>query len=156
MKPKSFSGGKPALDPLQFFTGNTSSTGVRENRAGDPVERVTTQTHAKFVGETLRMEQDLQFGSGKTSHRSWQLRRLDEHHFEGTANDVPGVIHGEAYGDVFHWEFPLELSPGNPLTRIRMSQWMYLQPDGRTLVNHTTISKAGLVVGQVTEQFHHL
>jgi len=30
---------------------------------------------------------------------------------------------------------------------------MYLQPDGKTMLNHTTISKAGLVVSQVTEQF---
>jgi hypothetical protein len=34
-----------------------------------------------------------------------------------------------------------------------MSQWMYLQPDGKTMVNHSTIRKFGIVVAQVTEQF---
>jgi len=34
-----------------------------------------------------------------------------------------------------------------------LTHFMYLQPDGKTMLNHTTISKAGLVVSQVTEQF---
>jgi hypothetical protein len=34
-----------------------------------------------------------------------------------------------------------------------MSQRMYLQPDGKTMVNHSTIRKFGIVVAQVTEQF---
>jgi len=64
-----------------------------------------------------------------------------------------GAARGEAYGNVFHWSFRLALSPGNPLGNVRMTQWMYLQPDGRTMVNHTTIRKLGIVVAQVTEQF---
>ena len=30
---------------------------------------------------------------------------------------------------------------------------MYLQPDGRSMINHTTIRKLGFLVAQVTEQF---
>lgn len=64
-----------------------------------------------------------------------------------------GAAHGTAHGPVFHWAFTLAVSPGNPLSHVRMSQWMYLQPDGRTMVNHTTITKAGIMLRQVTEQF---
>jgi hypothetical protein len=64
-----------------------------------------------------------------------------------------GTASGEAHGNVFHWSLTLALSPGNPLANVRMSQWMYLQPDGRTLLNHSTIRKFGVVVAQVTEQF---
>lgn len=30
---------------------------------------------------------------------------------------------------------------------------MYLQPDGRTMLNHTTIRKFGIVVAEVMEEF---
>lgn len=153
MAPSEFAQQRPVFDPLEYFTGHTVSTGVLENRGGAPTQRVTTETVGSLIGDTLHLEQDLTFSGGKKQHRSWKIRRLDAHHFEGEANDIRGKIRGEAYGNVFHWSFVLELSPGNPLANLRMSQWMYLQPDGRTMLNHTTIRKAGIVVAQVTEQF---
>ncbi|MDQ3198824.1 MAG: DUF3833 domain-containing protein [Verrucomicrobiota bacterium] len=152
MKVAEFESGRPLLDPAQFFSGRTSSFGVMENRGGAPTKRVTTQTSGNWEGETLHLEQELQIGD-LAHHRSWQIRKVDAHHYEATANDMVGSARGEAYGNVFHWEFTLKLSPGNPLANVRMSQWMYLQPDGRTLINHSTIRKFGIVVAQVTEQF---
>ncbi len=147
-----FESGRPLLDPTQYFTGETSSSGVLENRGGAPQEPVTTQTVGRWVDGTLLLEQELQIG-GKKQHRSWRIRKLDANHFEATANDMVGTARGEARGNVFHWSFTLALSPGNPLSRVQMSQWMYLQPDGRTLLNHSTIRKFGIVVAQVTEVF---
>lgn len=148
-----FKGGSPEFQPTQFFTGQTSSFGVMENRGGMPKQVVKTQTTGRWEGNTLRLEQDLTFGESKPQHRSWRIRKLDAHRYEATANDIVGSVHGEAYGNVFHWSFTLALSPGNPLANVRMSQWMYLQPDGKTMVNHSTIRKFGIVVAQVTEQF---
>ncbi len=34
-----------------------------------------------------------------------------------------------------------------------MSRWMYLEPDGRSMINHTTIRKLGFLVARVIEQF---
>ncbi|MEY3894885.1 MAG: hypothetical protein RLZZ214_404 [Verrucomicrobiota bacterium] len=156
MRPSDFAAGTPSFDPLRFFTGETTSNGVRENRRGQPVAQVFTATSGKMTGDILHLEQDLRFISGAkitTSHRSWQLRKTGSHTYQGTANDIIGTATGEAHGNAFHWSFPLALSPGNPLTTIRMSQWMYLQPGGETMLNHTTISKAGIVVSQVTETF---
>lgn len=141
------------MDPLNYFTGEASSIGFLENRRGTPTQQVTTHTIGRMQSGTLHLEQDLAFSDGKKQHRSWQMRRIDARNFEATANDIVGIVHGQAGGNVFHWSFVLELSPGNPLTRVRMSQWMQLQPDGRTLLNHSTITKAGIVVAQVTENF---
>ena len=153
LKPTDFAEGRPLLDPVSFFSGHTKSAGVLENRDGAPTQRVETETNGHVSAGVLALEQELRFSDGKKQHRSWRIRRMDEHHFEATANDVVSVARGEAYGNVFHWELGLMLSPGNPLANVRMSQWMYLQPDGRTLLNHTTIRKFGVVVAQVTEQF---
>ena len=152
MKVSDFANERPLLDPVDYFTGKTASSGVRENRGGAPQEMVKTWTSGSRQGEVLVLEQDLQLGQTK-QHRSWRIRRLDAHHFSATANDLVGTATGEAYGNVFTWSFTLALSPGNPLANVRMTQWMYLQPDGRTLVNHSTIRKLGIVVAQVTEEF---
>jgi hypothetical protein len=153
MKMSDFAEGRPRFDPVKFFTGRTLSSGVMENRAGAPTQFVHTETFGKRNGDLLELEQELEFGNGKRQHRSWKIRRVDEHRYEATANDVIGTIRGESYGNVFHWSFILALSPGNPLANVRMSQWMYLQPDGQTVLNHSTISKLGIVVAHVTEQF---
>ncbi len=86
-------------------------------------------------------------------HRSWRIRKLDAHHYEATANDIVGTARGEASGNAFHWTFTLAASPGNPLANVQMTQSMYLQADGRSLINHTTIRKFGIAVAQVTETF---
>jgi hypothetical protein len=143
----------PAFDPLAFFTGRTSSWGVFENRKGEPIRRVVTKTRSRMVRPELHMEQDLFIGDQPRSRRSWRLRRIDAHHFEGTANDIVGTARGRAEGNTFTWSFTLELKPGNPLSRVRMTQSMYLQPDRRTMINRSVIRKFGVQVAQVTEQF---
>ncbi len=152
MQVAEFADGRPLFDPVEFFTGRTSSYGVMENRGGAPQQIVRTETRGEREEDTLRLEQDLILGV-KRQHRSWRIRKLDAQHFEATANDMIGTARGEARGNVFHWTFTLALSPGNPLTRVQMSQWMYLQPDGKSMVNHSTIRKLGVVLAQVTEQF---
>jgi hypothetical protein len=153
MKVSEFQRSRPEFQPTKFFAGRTSSFGVMENRGGTPRELVRTETTGRWEGDTLRLEQDLSLGASKPQHRSWRIRKVNAHRYEATANDILGTVHGEAYGNAFHWNFTLALSPGNPLGNVRMSQWMYLQPDGTTLVNHSTIRKFGIVVAQVTEQF---
>lgn len=154
LKVSDFESSRPIFEPTAFFSGRTSSFGVMENRGGAPTRRVTTATHGHWVGETLYIEQDLTFGAGgKRQHRSWRIRKLDPHRYEATANDIVGVARGEARGNAFHWRFTLALLPGNPLGNVSMTQWMYLQPDGQTMINHSTIRKFGVLVAQVTEEF---
>lgn len=152
-KPLAFDGGKPVLDPVAFFTGHVHSTGFFEGRGGMPAKRITTQTTGIIKNGVLEIEQDLATEGGKRQHRAWQLRSVDGHHVDATANDIVGTAHGLFYGNVFTWNFHLALSPGNALKNVRMSQAMYLQPDGRSLIIRSVIRKAGFVVGQVTEQF---
>ena len=143
----------PAIfEPTTFFSGRTSSLGVIENRGGAPIARVSTKTAGHWKDGTLFLEQDLVFGA-KHQHRSWRVRKLDSRHYEATANDVVGLVRGEASGNVFHWKFTIAALPGNPFANVEMSQWMYLQPDGRTMLNHSTIRKFGIVIAQVSEEF---
>lgn len=153
MKTAQFADGRPMLQPEGFFLGKTQSTGVLENRGGRPTKRITTETVGTMANGVLNIEQDLKTENGRTTHRAWQIRTIDAHHVDATANDIAGTAHGTLYGNVFHWSFTLKLKPGNPLMNVRMSQTMYLQPDGKTLIIRSIIRKFGIIVAEITEQF---
>ncbi len=148
--------GAPAFDPMQFFTGHTKSWGVLESRSGEPTSRIVTETWGKIVGGELRMEQDLFFENKPRQHRSWRMRRIDANHFEATATDVIGTARGEVKGNMFRWKFTLATKPGNPLFNVEMTQRMYLQPGGQTMINRDTVRKFGFTIAQVTEEFQRV
>ena len=154
--PPMFASGRPVFDPVKFYTGHTRSWGVFENGRGEPTSIITTETWGRVVSGELHMEQDLWIGGKPRQHRSWKVRRLDARHFAGTANDVVGTVHGEVTGNAFFWTFTLATKPGQPLYNVQMTQHMYLQPDGRTMINRDTVRKFGVVVAGVTEEFRRL
>ena len=149
----SFEHGRPIFDPMKYFAGRTHSWGIFETPAGQPKSLIKTTTAGRLAADGLHFEQDLFFEDGKKSHRSWLVRRVDTHHFTATGTGIVGVARGTAYGNAFHLDFTLDAVPGNPLGRLHMSQWMYLQPDGVTMINRATLTKAGVIVTQITEQF---
>jgi len=69
---------------------------------------------------------------------------------------VIGPAIGFAYGNAFHWQYTLQLRPGNALSRVRMEHWMYLLADGETMLNRVIVRKFGVRVGQTTEVFRRV
>ena len=153
MKPAAFENAGPKLDPVKFFVGHTHSSGVIENRGGKPTLRITTKTDGILKDGIIFIEQDLYPEGGKKNHRSWQLRQIDEHHVDATANDIAGTAHGLLYGNEFSWSFRHKFSERKIIKRVRMSQNMYLMTDGKTLIIRSVFRKFGMVVAQITEQF---
>jgi len=143
----------PIFDPMTFFTGHTRSWGAIEGPSGEATDVVRTETFGQIVHGELRLEQDLHFGHKPIQHRSWRMRRLDPHHFVATANDMVGEALGESRGNAFVWGFTLAAKPGHPLYNVRMTQRMYLLPDGRAMINRSAIRKLGIVIAEVTEEF---
>ena len=153
--PTEFDGSKPTFDPIVFFTGKTRSWGIFESRSGDPSRRFTTSCVGHMEGGALVLDQEFVYDDGQHQHRHWRIHRTDAHHLEAIANDVVGKGTGEFYGNAFRWEYTVALKPGNPLYNVHLKQWMYLQPDGRTMLNRASVTKLGVEVAQVTEQFRH-
>jgi hypothetical protein len=150
LPPEAFADTTPAFDPLTFWTGRTTSWGVIENRNGAPAAIVTTSTVATPDGpDALNMTQHVLTG-GQDTTRTWHMRRLGNNHFQATANDMVGVAQGTASGRTFHWTWATH--PNNPATNLTMEQWMYLA-DNNTLMNRTIITKLGIRLAEVTEQF---
>ena len=144
-----------AFDPMAFFEGHTHSWGVIESRSGAPTEHVVTDCRGERDGtDRLKMVQHLSFQDGKTQDRNWTLWRSGPDRFEATANDMVGTATGEANGNIFHWTWVLARSPGNVLMNVTMNQWMYRLEDGSVMIR-TTVSKLGIIVAEVSEQFTH-
>ncbi len=148
LSPSAFEGGQPEMRPDLFFAGATSSSGVLENSAGAPTRRfhVTGSGMAQPDG-SFRLDQTVTFDHDPPETRSWVMRRLDPHRYQATLTDASGRVEGEAYGDLFHLRYPMKTPVGGT-----MEQWLYLQPDGRTVVNEATIRVFGVVVAHLSER----
>ena len=148
--------GGPVFDLVAFFDGHTKSWGVIESRSGVPTEPIVTDSHGQSDGtDRLRIVQHLSFQDGTTQERDWILWRSGHDQLKATANDMVGTAEGEANGRMFHWQWVLARSPGNPLMNVTMQQWMYRMEDGSVTIR-TTVSKLGFIVAEITEQFTHL
>ena len=148
LEPSAFEDGSPQLRPEVFFAGTTQSSGVLEDRSGGPTQRL----HVQGEGQTLpdgsfQLMQSVTLGRDAPTKRTWVLRRVDEHRYTATLTDASGPVEGEAYGDLFHLSYRMASPAGG-----RMEQWMYLQPDGRTVVNEATVSLLGVVVARLSER----
>jgi hypothetical protein len=150
-----FSQSDPAFDPVRFWTGHVRSWGVVENRSGQPVDIVETDCIGNPDGlDGLRMTQLLIYGDSRRV-REWRMRRLGDGRYEAAASDMVGAGIGSASGRAFHWSWILATKPGDSLFDVTLEQWMYLQSSG-TLMVRTTVTKLGIILAEVTEQFERV
>jgi hypothetical protein len=151
LPPPAFEGTAPEMRPEAFFAGQTTSTGVLENRSGAPTQRFQVQGSGELRPDgRLQLVQSITFEGQPPRERTWVLTKVDDHHYVGTLSDASGSVHAEAYGNLFYVNYPMkEPSLG------RMEQWLYLQPDGRTVVNESTVSLLGITAVRLSERITH-
>lgn len=149
--PSAFEGGTPEMRPDIFFAGSTTSSGVVENRSGAPTRRFQVKGFGQMLPDgTFRLEQSVTFDQNAPETRTWVMQRLDAHHYTATLTDASGPVNAEAYGDLFHLRYPMKTPFGG-----QMEQWLYLQPDGRTVMNQATVRVFGVVVAHLAERITH-
>jgi len=149
MQAKDFEGTKPRLDLFDYFAGDTRAWGIFESRSGELKRQFTVDIRGEVEGDSLTLTEDFVYADGETQQRIWRIRRLDEHRFEGRADDVVGTANGLAYGQALNWRYTLRLPFRDSTLEVKFDDWMYLQPDG-VLINRATVSKFGFKVGEVT------
>jgi hypothetical protein len=149
MKPKDFEGTTPALDLFEYFAGPTRAWGIFQDRSGTLKRQFTVDIMGEIEGDLLTLTEDFVYADGEESQRIWRITRIDEHCYEGRADDVVGVAEGIVYGQALNWTYTLQLPYKGSTIDVKLNDWMFLQPDG-ILVNRATVSKFGLKVGEVT------
>jgi len=100
------------------------------------------------------MEQELYSDERKQDHRSFKLKLIDEHHLEGTGSDIVGLARGKFYGNYFTWSYRIKIAIRGLVQHAKMTQYMILMPDRKTLIIRSVIRKFGFIVQEITEQFN--
>ena len=149
MKPKDFEGTEPRLDLFDYFQGDTRAWGIFQDRSGNLQRQFTVDIRGVVEGDELTLTEDFVYADGETQQRIWRIRRIDEHRYEGRADDVVGNASGLAYGQALNWRYTLRLPYRGNEINVKFDDWMFLQTDG-VLVNRATVSKFGFKVGEVT------
>ena len=148
LPPSSFQAQEPAFRPERFFAGETHSTGVLETAGGAPAVLLRVEGQGRVLPDgRFELVQVVTLGDQTPRRRTWLMTRLDDHHYTATLTDAAGGVGAQAYGPVFHLAYALR---GVPLGT--MEQWLYLQPDGCTVVNEGVVRVAGLAVRRLSER----
>lgn len=149
MKPEDFQGREPRLLIEDYFAGDTRAWGLFEDRFGTLRREFVVDIAGTWDGETLTLVEDFAYADGETDQRIWTIRKLDDHRYEGTADDVIGKAEGVSYGNALNWHYTLALKVGDSVWNVRFDDWMFLQRDD-VLVNRARVSKFGIEIGEVT------
>lgn len=136
----------PEFRPENFFAGRTHGTGELEGRGRAP-RPMRVESFGRLEADgTFRLDQTVKFGDGAAETRTWRMRRVDSHAYTATLSDAAGAVAAEVNGNVFHLRY-LMRRPA-----VYMEQWLYLQPDGRSVINFGTVTVAGIPVARLSER----
>ena len=139
----------PTMAPERFFAGETDGEGM--------IAVVTRRPHTVHVigtghvapDGTLSLAQSVDESGRPRRLRRWSIRQVSPGRYAGTLSDAAGPITGEVDGNLMRLRF--RMAGG-----LAADQRLYLQPDGRTVLNRMTVRKLGVVVAVLTETIRKL
>ncbi len=142
----------PALDIGEFFDGSVKAWGIVQNRKGKVVQRFTATIEGTRTGDTLVLDETFEYGFGEgPATRVWELNRLSNGQWSGSANDVFSEASGAEYGNAFNWRYQMDLPRGDSgrTVRVWFDDWIWAM-DEDTVVNRSYIKKFGITFAEVT------
>jgi hypothetical protein len=143
---------QPVRDLARYFSGTIDGWGVFQDRSGKVVKRFHVKIAASWQGSVGTLDENCTYSDGTRSRRVWTITKLDEHTYEGRADDVVGVATGTAYGNALRWRYVLRLPLDGKVYDVDFDDWMYLMDD-RVMLNRSVMSKFGVRLGDLTLSF---
>ena len=66
-----------------------------QNRSGKVTRQFSADLNGKWDGKQLILNEKFNWSDGEVQKRQWKINKIDEHNYEGTAeDDVVGVAKG--------------------------------------------------------------
>ena len=152
MKPIDFKDQKPRLIIEEYLSGSVKAYGILQNRSGIVTRQFTADLNGKWDGKQLILDEKFHWSDGEIQTRQWQITKIDEHHYEGTAEDVVGIAKGFSYGPAFKFEYVLLVPVKGKEIKITFDDWIFMQDD-RVAINKATMTKFGFKVAELTVSF---
>ncbi|HUQ20921.1 MAG TPA: DUF3833 family protein [Gemmatimonadaceae bacterium] len=131
--------------PEIFFSGVTHGQGTLYLRGRSPRRFVVQSKGEMLQSQLFRLEQTVTFANGGAESRTFYLRRLDRQRYSAKLSDAPGPVAAEVRGNSLHLRYLLRRPA------IYMEQWLYLQPDGKTVVNTGKVKLLGVELAHISE-----
>ena len=105
MKPEDFKGKEPRLIIEEYLSGNVKAWGVLQNRSGKVTRQFSADLNGQWDGKKLILDEKFNWDDGEIQTRQWQITKIDDNNYEGTAGDVVGKAKGYSYGPAFKFEY---------------------------------------------------
>jgi hypothetical protein len=152
MKPEDFKNKEPRLIIENYLSGNVKAWGVLQNRSGKVTRQFSADLNGKWDGKQLILDEKFNWDDGEIQTRQWQITKIDENNYEGTAGDVVGKAKGYSYGPAFKFEYVLLVPVKGKEMKITFDDWIFKQ-DERVAINRATMTKFGFKVAELTVVF---
>ncbi len=152
MKPTDFKDQKPRLVIEEYLSGNVKAWGILQNRSGKVIRQFSADLDGKWDGEQLILDEKFNWSDGEIQTRQWQIKKIDQHNYEGTAGDVVGKAKGFSYGPAFKFEYVLLVPIKGKNIKIKFDDWIFKQ-DEKVAINRATMTKFGFKVAELTVMF---
>jgi hypothetical protein len=135
----------PALDPVAFFSGHTHGDGTLDIRFGKGRHVSVEGNGYTNADGSFQLDQVITYDDSTRETRRWVLRRSTASTWTASLSDAQGEVTAESDGNLFHLRYNIR-SP-----KVDMEQWLYLQPDGRSLLNLAQITVLGVPYARLSE-----
>tara|TARA_Y100000768_G_C23900199_1_gene644664 strand:- start:65 stop:592 length:528 start_codon:yes stop_codon:yes gene_type:complete len=152
MKPIDFKDQKPRLIIEEYLSGNVKAYGILQNRSGKVTRKFVADLDGKWDGKQLILDEKFNWNDGEVQTRQWQITKIDDHNYEGTAEDVVGTARGYSYGPAFKFEYVLLVPVKGREIKITFDDWIFMQ-DEKVAINRAIMTKFGFKVAELTVTF---
>ena len=140
---------QPKMDFKEYFNGPIKAWGIVQDWKGQVTRRFDINMVGSWDGDVGKLEEDFAYYDGETQRRVWNIRKLSDNRFEGTAADILGKAEGKMVGNAAQWGYVMDLPVGDTTYRVTFDDWMWLMNDG-VLMNRSYIKKFGFTVAELT------
>ena len=148
MKPEDYKYTKPVIKIEEYFQGKVKAWGMLLSRSGQVKRQFTADMKGEFDGKNLILDETFIWNDGEKQERKWDIRKIDNNTYEGTASDVVGIAKGVSFGSAFKFEYQLLIPYKNKKIKVRFDDWIFKQDD-KTAINKATLTKFGFKVGEL-------
>lgn len=144
-----YQGTNPKFDIKQYFSGQLTAWGVVQDYQGQITRRFCVEIEGTWDDNKGVLDEVFYFDDGEITTRVWQLEKLTDGRYQGTAGDVIGMAQGREVGFAFYWRYQLKVPVDGETYHLWLDDWMY-QLDQDRVLNKTQMQKLGITVADIT------
>ena len=139
--------------PEDFFQGDLKASGMFIDRFGNIQKRFSAAVTCEPANDGFVLNEHFTFDDGKKETRIWHIQRTSEKQYIGMTDDVRDKAKGTLTNIGLHWRYDFYLELFGKKVLVNFNDKMIMQSSD-VVLNHATITKFGLKLGELFISFH--